>query len=271
MWKLLSCLISVIPAFALAIDYAPWFSRDFEIEAQASFLYQTFRSLETSDGNIHYPSYDRFTTLSARTTVLGVIQGEVDVTCADTRHRRFGYDHASFTGSYLLMDDIIGDPLSLTCGITLSQVGREALSDRGSFHQGRFEGQAFLSFGKEISSGDRWVARGWGSCLIGFADRGSPWLQGMAVWERQYCDSHFLRLMTIARWGSDNHVLRGGHFKGYGYIQHRSVDLALRYSYRFDIWGTLNLSYARRLYARNFPQYVNIFEVSYLLPFGPGI
>lgn len=269
MRKLLCLAISFFSStLAFSVEYQPWFSKDFELEAKASFLYQAFHSLETSNGNRHYHSHDRFTTLSLATTALNFAHLEIDLAAADTRHRSFGYDHASMTGSYLIMDDIIDDPFSLVFGTTLSQVGHQALFDPGSFHQGRFEGQSYLSFGKEVSCRDYWVERGWGSLLLGFADRGSPWLQGIATWERKYESGHYFRLMAIARWGAGNHVLNPHDFHGYGSVQHRSVDIDFRYSYRFDIWGTLSLDYGRRLYARNFPQHVNFFQVSYLFPFG---
>lgn len=58
------------------------------------------------------------------------------------------------------------------------------------------------------------------------------------------------------------------HFKGYGSIQHNSVNLGFRYTHLLEYFGSLSFEYKGRVYARNFPVYANIFLVELRYDFG---
>ncbi|MDE3046793.1 MAG: hypothetical protein KGI83_00410 [Verrucomicrobiota bacterium] len=57
------------------------------------------------------------------------------------------------------------------------------------------------------------------------------------------------------------------HFHGYVKIRYKSIDVGVRYGYRLGVYGTLRFAYVRRVLAKSYPQQVNSFIFSYLLPF----
>ena len=57
------------------------------------------------------------------------------------------------------------------------------------------------------------------------------------------------------------------HFKGYGAIAHRSIDIGMQYSYLFENLSKLHLKYAYRVYAKNFPLNSQCFTIEYCYDF----
>ena len=97
---------------------------------------------------------------------------------ASTRRQRGGIDHLRATGRYIVLDDVAGDPISLTAGLSYIESFIPGLHDVSSFHHGRAEGELFLSVGKERRAWASWIRRWWAAGAIGIGDRGSPWLRG---------------------------------------------------------------------------------------------
>jgi hypothetical protein len=110
--------------------------------------------------------------------------------------------------------------------------------------------------------------RSYGGASLGIANQGRPWLSGFAGVEGQMKHAHRLGLFFegAAGFGSQKRVPIN-HFHGYGSIKHRNIDVRAQYTYVFEVWGQLSLAYTRRLYARSFPEHVNFFTLSYMLPF----
>ncbi len=76
------------------------------------------------------------------------------------------------------------------------------------------------------------------------------------------------RLFCHTLWGLGSRNIHIDHFKGYGSIQHRSVNLGFRYTYLLDYFGSLSFEYTSRVYAHNFPAFANIFLVELRYDFG---
>lgn len=200
-------------------------------------------------------------------TFMGDVQ--LETTLANTHHRSFGFDSARLTFRYQFMDDITDDPFSVMVGATAIQAVRLALNDCGSFHHGLIEGEAHVTIGKESSYKQLWLHHWWLTLGVGGADVGYPWVRANAVWEKNFCNEHHLRVFVNTLWGMGHHNLhRNHHFHGYGNIRHQSVDVGIRYGYWFPFDGELSAEYARRVYAKNFPANGNIFQLAYLYPFG---
>ena len=167
------------------------------------------------------------------------------------------------------MDDDIGDPFSLTMGLSLNRAWREAVNDISSFHHGRNEAFLHMAIGKQDIQGSTWLSRWWGVVGIGTADRWTPWIVANAAYEWNQYDPHRLRLYVNSLWGCGTRKLDVCDFGGYGPLDHRSIDIGLYYSYELDYYGMLSIDYAHRVYARNFPDNANIVTLSYIYPFGP--
>ena len=253
----------------LGLELKPWFTPSFELQSRTTLQTQLYQSIDTRCGTVKRPAGNFFLDLELYTTLWPNWSVELEARTAATRHRTFGWDSLSFTGRYLWMDDVVGDPVSLTTGVTVYKVFRPARRDLSVFHHGGIECELHTAVGKEVSCGEFWESRGWGVVGIGVGDLGAPWIRADANWEHNWCERHQLRLSLHSIWGLGQRSLRKrlDHFHGYGSIQHYSIDAGLRYSWLLNHGIMLSAEYAFRIYAHNCPINVNfiLFMLDYPL------
>lgn len=269
----LLCLFLFVPFICEAADLKPWFGNEYEVELRATLLYQNYSSISIPfHHSIKRHANDGFITLSA-TYPFKRYRGEFEATAAYTQHQKGRWDNFRITGSYLWLDELEDDPLNLVTGIILTEPFSRALHDISSFHHGHIDGEFFLSYGKKYGCpcSKDYISRWWNVIGIGIADFGSPWIRGEAAWEYNFYDAQQLRVFVNTLWGIGKNYIDPHHFKGYGKIKHKSVDLGIRYGYTMGCWGTLNLEYARRVFAYNFPHNANLVLLEYYYPFGTQV
>lgn len=260
---LLLCTFSTLSG----TDLKPWFPRYLEIQSSFTYWHQQYSSVSEGDRSKRWRSQDDFFTVGLE-AAYDTLCGELEATLASTKHRHFGADNIRATLRYQILDDILGDTVSLVAGATLSQVFSQALKDVSVFHHGGVEGELHLSVGRESTCQETWSSRWWCVGGVGLGDHGSPWLHGECAWEKNWCDTQFVRLYGIALGGLGGDSLNVKKFDGYGPIAHRSLDFGAMYRYTFPCWGTLSFTYARRLYAKNCPEKTNSYIFCYDYPFG---
>lgn len=252
-----------------ATEFKPWYGRIFEIEARGSVLMQQFSRVDTSHGKKKRYETDAFYNLSAATSVWENIAAEVEFEASSTKHCSFGADALRLTGRYLWMNDVIGDPVSLSTGITFSGIFDPVHRNIAAFDHGGVAGLAHIAVGKEWSCEQFWVSRFWGMAAIGIADVGSPWLQADIYWERNWWERHRLELYANSIWGlGGNQLGHIHHFHGYGSISYQAVDAGIRYSYRLCNDALLTVGYGYRVYGKNCPWGANFLLVKICYPFG---
>lgn len=266
---ILATILLAASTLSEATELMPWFDTNLQIEARTSYTFQTYPSLAGNRHCRHYSSDDSFLTASLYLSALEMLNLELELTAAETHKHDFGFDNFRLTARYLWLDDIIGDPVSLITGLTVTQAVHRSLHDPSSFHHGKIEAELHASLGRELTCHDTWILRWWGALGIGQADVGWPWIRGNFTTEVRVADGQWARGFIHTLWGLGHKSIHSPHsFHGYGPIRHQSIDLGAGYDYRFDIWGTLSLEYAFRVYARNFPKHANRITISYLYPFG---
>lgn len=260
--------ILLAPTVLCGTDLTPWLTTDFEIQSRATVLYQTYPYVNATRRKIGNGADDFFSTLSIGGAAFGY-SAEVEATLANTRKQHSDCDNVRLTGRYRVFDDIEGeDPVTLTAGLTVTQAFRHSLFDVSSFHHGQIEGEAHVAIGKETPFQSLWLSRWWSVLGIGMGDKGCAWLRGDVSWERNWCNQHMARVFMHSLWGFGHYNLSNHKkFKGYGPINHQSIDLGGRYTYIFDIGATLSIEYAYRVYALNFPARANLVRLSFLYPF----
>lgn len=269
----MSCIVPILLTLFLSISSAltalelkPWFSPMFEPQARAEPRFQFFRFVDTERGFKKYSSTDYFLDLELYSTLWQNWSVELEGMLAATRHRSFGFDSLSLTGRYLWWDDVVGDPLSVTTGLTLYKVFKPSRHDLAIFHHGGVECELHVAAGKEFSCQHYWLSRAWVVGGVGFGDSGSPWLRLDAHWEHNCWDAHHLRFSLCSLWGMGTRSLKQvRHFHGYGPIQHQTVDAGLQYSWIFAHEISLSAAYFFRLYACNAPVYAStlLFKLDY--------
>jgi len=249
-----------------ATDLKPWFGPA-RIEGHLSNTIQYYPSVDTKKGSSYRSDCDDFIDFSLAGAFLDRFAIELEAVTAVTRHRAFGFDSVLLTGRYLWMNDIVDDPVSLTTGVTVSQVFKPSKHDIAVFHHGGIECEVHAAVGKEMSCMQFWTSRWWAVAGIGIADQGYPWLRANIDWEKNWCDAHRLRVFAHSLWGLGYKNLHSAyHFKGYGPIRHQTIDFGLRYTKGFDYDIDLGFEYAYRVYAHNCPEKVNLFMVTLFYP-----
>jgi hypothetical protein len=268
MFKNLWLLIICLPLTLFATDFKPWYPRALEIQPQAIYLFQNYHRINSRQGDVAHGSNNHFLMLDVEVDY-DVYNLEFETTFAATRHRDFGFCDFRLTGRYQLLDDVMGDPVSVVVGATYIQDNKTSLHDISCFYHGQVEGELHLAVGKEWTCEQFWVSRAWGVLGVGLADVGTAWLRGDLAWQRRWCEIHTLTLGMQSLWGLGGKNLNlDKPFHGYGLIAHHSIDLGIAYSRVFECGGIVTAGYAYRVYARNCPTRVSSAFVSYLYPFG---
>lgn len=264
----LAICLSVISCSLLATELKPWFGRLFEIEARGDCLMQAFARVDTEKGSVKRHEFDAFFNLGASAAIWETIAAQIEVIAMETRHRS-GMNAVRLTGRYRWSNDIVGDPVSLTTGVTLSKIFRAARRNIATFDHGGVACEGHIAVGKEIPCRQFWTSRTWAVFGIGIADVGSPWLRGNLAWEHNWWDRHQVKLLAESIWGLGGNNLNLSHrFRGYGSIRYQAVDLSARYSYQFDNGLTVGIAYGYRVYAKNCPENVNLILLRVCYPFG---
>ncbi|MBS0620945.1 MAG: hypothetical protein JSS61_05760 [Verrucomicrobia bacterium] len=188
-----------------------------------------------------------------------------------TPRQNFGVRSGAIQARYRFLNDISGDdPISLVVGLSLRGVTKHSLQDVSSPYASDFNGEITCSLGREWANKGHWTTRTYGLVAVGMANRSYPWTRGLYAFEKKWRDTHRLSLFTLGSIGfGPRHHVDVNHFDGWGKFHYQSIDLGATYGYQFSVWGTLSLSYAHRVFARNFPQAVNWIALEYHLPFSP--
>lgn len=264
-----AAIICLFFAFELpATDLRPWAGRVYSINVNGSCLLQQFCKLGTKCGSVKRPEFDAFYHFS----VLGVEREdatfEIELLASNTRYRDLGVNALRFTGCYFWLNDVIGDPVSLSTGITISKIFNASRHNLALFDHGGLACEAHIAIGRENSCEEFWTSRAWGVLGIGIADVGSPWLRANLVWERNWWEIHQFRFFADSIWGFGGNRLRLHPFHGYGSVNYQAIDAGLRYAFRLRNDALLSVAYAYRVYGRNCPLYVNLLKFEFCYPFG---
>ncbi len=251
-----------------ALDRKPWFGDVYEFELDASFAYSFYSTINHATVQPHGVSRSYVPLVGIGFVPSENISLDMDIEFARTPIQNFSFRSFAAQGRLLLLDDIAGDPLSWTVGVDMRGVSGKSVRDVNSPYASYFNAQVSSAIGKEISSGDTWVFRSylWGA--LGLANHGAPWVNAYFAMEGNLQDTHRFTLFSDGCFGLGHRCeVNIFDFHGWGPYRHLSVDIGARYQYVFSLWGALGLRYAYRVYARTYPERLQLFEFSYTLPF----
>lgn len=257
-----------LPLLCGAVEMQPWFCDVYEFHFLGSYAYSRFRTVEGARPQWTGP-------FNANVVYLGLeccpspewsIDGDLQV--AATSQMPFNFRSGALQARYLWFDDIVGDPVSFSTGLSVKATSSQALRDVSCFSHANVDFELNFSLGKEFDANESWRWRLWGFGAVGHGNRGSPWVRALVMAETNINDVH--RWALFAQ-GSNSYGRHGHfdpyHFYGYAKIRQKGIDLGVRYGARLSVYGTIRFEYQRRVLAKAFPQNVNTFLFSYLLPF----
>jgi hypothetical protein len=162
-------------------------------------------------------------------------------------------DTAQLCGRYQWLDDVAGDPLSLTTALTVTFGTNDAVRAVAEFVPSNVNAELNLAAGKEWSSCDEWQVRAWLLAAVGAANQGRPWIRGsmhldwqpIAPWQVSGSVEAIQTFGTATCWGPV--------FPGYAEIRASWVDLQVHVAKAECLAGQLGLEVRSRLWARRAP------------------
>lgn len=257
----------ILSSQAFALEESPWLGNVYECELVTDFSYSQYRKIDHALVQPSY-SYNNYVTQADLGMALSEnIDVQWEINLARTPHQTYGFRSSALQGRLLLLDDIAGDPVSVTLGLNTRAVTGRAVKDVSSPYASYWNGEATISVGKEFTKAADWKTRGFVFASIGIANHGSLWDRYKAAFEARILSSQSLQVFGVGYFGYGHQKnVNIDAFSGWGKIWHGSLDVGAKYSYFFDLW-TLTLSYACRVLAYSYPEREQTIEFSYTLPF----
>ncbi|MCI5052879.1 MAG: hypothetical protein MRY21_07085 [Simkaniaceae bacterium] len=266
--KRLALLLLLVQAKVFALVELPWLTEPYLFHFRPAVEVGYYPSIESRGAQI-----DSSNTLERAEFNLGVaFMSNIDVQAElELYHsQRLNFNFQSFATSVRMqfLDDIAGDPVSLTAGVDYRVVPFWRLKDPGVPYHFVSNFQLNSAVGKEISRGDYWIFRTYGVAAIGMANKGYPWFRLDLNAGANFANRHRLDLdlKTYIGFGYVQ-AIDVNTFDGYYDIAHRSIDAQIAYRYHFQIYGTLSLEGLYRIYAHSYPSDYRAVIIRYDYPF----
>ena len=251
-----------------SLESQPWFGDVYEFHFVSKYSFFRYRNVNGAILQFDNPSNCNlvYFDLSFAPSLNWSIDSDLEF--ISTPRQDFGFRSVAFQARYLLKDDIIGDPLSVSLGCNFRVMSNESLRDVTNLYHSDVDFEFNLALGKEFARRDNLRFRFWAYTAFGVGTSGSPWFRLRAALEGNSREETKWALFLDGMRGFGNKTLIDLYdFDGYGRIKERNLDLGFRYGYRLGVFGTLSFEYSRRILAKRCPENVNLAAVTYMLPF----
>ncbi|PCI78151.1 hypothetical protein COB21_01400 [Candidatus Aerophobetes bacterium] len=265
---LIGCVFLIRTASFTDFDIDPYFHKlaEFNFTPQVGGrLYDNVSHLKSEK---KYSSKDVLVDFNLGVRCLPEVDVQAELDFSRTHRLNFGLQRVGAQARYQLLDDIGGDPVSLILGGQFFYVPTRNMRDVSSPYHGQTNLEAGVSVGKEWSLNLTYVARLWGFVGMGQANRGLPWIKSQLHLDTKcFLGRIFLYGKGYFGLGNTKEINLARFDNGYGNIEHRSVDLGIKYLAKIGVWGDLTLGYQYRIWAYAFPEKTTIFYLAYRYPF----
>ncbi len=257
-----------LPAALFSFEIRPWYPTIYQFEFRPSLTIQRYPEVNNAINPKDYSSTDQILTLNLGIPFTPSWDIQVETEFDHTHKKSFGLLSGGLQLRYQFLDDIAGDPFSLTCGASYRGVPYNRLEDVSTPYHFVSNFEIHSAIGKELARRSTWIFRSFAFLGVGIANKGLPWLRPLLSIETNINDRHQIELFAEGYFGlGDQNTVNIRRFSGYQDIDHRSVDGAIVYRRIFAIWGSLEFQYLRRFYSHSYPERLNAFTIVYRLPF----
>ncbi|MFA5250841.1 MAG: hypothetical protein WC371_05490 [Parachlamydiales bacterium] len=251
-----------------SVELPPWFGNVYEFSFFTKYTFSRFSKVESASSPLNYKENDHLAYLNLEFPFSPEVDLDLDLELMADRAHSFTFRSAALQTRYSFLDDIVGDPLSLAVGINFRGVSKSFTHDITTFYPGIANFEGTLALGKEFSKDESWRFRLWGNGGFGIADKGSPWVRCKLAFEGNHEEAFRWAFFGEGyhSYGCHRHV-NLSHFRGYGSIRAKAIDLGFKIGYRLAGAGVLAFEYKRRVFAKRAPESVNNYSGSYLVSF----
>jgi hypothetical protein len=247
-------LITTLQVYGL--EEKPWFYPPYNFHTKAAFEASFFTNVDNGFNPIGYHSTNFEAVLGFLAPISSTFDAEIEVELQSTSMTNFGFESAVLQVRKLLLNDIMGDFLSLDLGANIRAVPKQRLRDVAVPYHDLWNFELSSAIGKEFTKEEDWLWRVFVLGAVGQANRGYPWIKAMFS---AFLNSYFgLGKKTL---------IDVRHFDGYGMYKHQSIDVGATFTVFFEVLGSLTLAYTHRFLANTYPEDYNSFLITYDLPF----
>lgn len=251
-----------------AQDWGPWLGNGLEIDLRGAYSFQTYDKLNRNGQTVPYSSRDHFFNGGVEVAPWDSFDLRIEAQVArTTTHRTLFFQYVRAGMRYVLCDELLGSPFTVTVGGFAETASKRALYDLSTPEHGTVEAEAHLAIGREIWGCRDWIWRSWALGAIGFANKGAGWLRGRIALARQICG-------CVVIWAGAEGLAGLGElplplpplFTGYGPIAHRSIDGEIGCRGKIGLIGWASVYYSYRFHAANFPEQAQRITVALIIP-----
>lgn len=251
-----------------AFEEKPWLGNQWEFFLDTSYSYSRFNKVSKAVHQLHSPFNENLLSFDFGFDPIDGWEAVFEFELAGTTAQSFGRRSVALMARTRWLDDIIGDPVSLTTGVSARLTSHSSLHDISCPSSARWDFEAHSAVGKEWDTCSNWKLKCYGLAALGQGSWGLPWLRAKAVFDARPASSCGWEIYSLGYFGfGGRHRVNINIFDGWGKYSHRSIDLGLACLYFFDFWGHLRLDVFYRLYAYVYPQALRGFMFTYHLPF----
>lgn len=220
----------LLPAWALAIEYAPWYERILFFEGRVNTAYE---------GGSHVDLVRNEASLCV--TPWTNLRAEFEIDFFKSRHYTYCLESLQLSAQYRLFNDAYGDPISLSGALTFVLPTTRAKREYSLFYPGSMEYEAHVAVGKEWACQDPWSDRAYIDIAYGIANEHAPWWRTHSQYDR-----------NLFEWGVGSLFINTVAGSSVRYLEFGAI-----YTYLLD-YGSIALELARRPIAHGFPQATSV-------------
>lgn len=270
MKNVLSAIFLLCTLELSALQKQPWLGNWLEFEASIYQTHSQSRSVDTANGSKHKFLHAERTTASIEFMPLVDFSTELELDVAKTQKEAFGFEAIKASCRYRLLNDLTGDPVTLTAGLVTSLSTPTRVRDLSSQSHGVFEVEARLSLGREFAIHDKSYYKAWGLAKTGIASSGAPWIGLEAHFGPVIHEQHYLDLFFRAEKGLSSHKLHHlSDFHSWSRIGYQFEEVGLSYALKDVPLGTFYIEATKRLHASLCPKHTWSLRLGVDIPFSP--
>lgn len=270
MKKRFVALFMALSSQLLSVESAPWLGNWLEFEGSLYQKHTQARHVDTTHGAKKLFLHSEKTVCALEFMPLTDLSCSLELDLAKTQEKAYGFEALKTGVRYNVLDDLTGDLVSLTPGVSFSLSTPSRIKDLSSTERAVFEGNAFLSCGREFGYTDDGLYRAWAMALVGAGSSGSPWASGEVHLEKEISEKHTFDLFFTAEKGFSSHKLHHVHdFQSYSRLGYRFEEVGLKYTLKEIALGSFYIQGTKRLGARYCPKASWSIELGFMIPFSP--
>jgi hypothetical protein len=254
-----------------ALEREPWLGNWLEFEAALSQKHTQSHRVDTKRRVVHKKLYKEQTSAFIEFMPFEDFSAAAQLDLAKTQRHSYGFDRVAASCRYRLLNDLIGDPVTLALGLASSLSTPSRVKDLSSNQHGVFDTEARIAFGREFIIHEGNYSKVWCQLYSGLASSGDPWLGLEAHIGQVFShEAQHLDLFFRAERGLASHKLRHlSRFHSYSRIGYEYEEVGLSYRYKEVGLGSLYAEATTRLHAHFCPKDAWSVRLGLLIPFSP--